>query len=77
MKRDKWQQTRKSNGQTNSNAGNSLKCDTCGKPQKTEERWNGANSANDPRIKRHNQQKRKTDLPVPHTTTKNTDESKN
>ena len=77
MKRDKWQQTRKNNGQPNSNAGNTLKCKTCGKPHKTEDCWNGANSANDPRPKRHNQQERKTDNPVQFTTTKTSDESKN
>ena len=28
-KKDKWQQTRKNNGQPNNNAGSTLKCDTC------------------------------------------------
>ena len=32
MKRDKRQQTRKINGQANASPGNTLKCDTCGKP---------------------------------------------
>ena len=51
MKRDKWQQTRKNNGQTNYSTGKPPKCDTCGKTHKTEDCWNGANSANDPRPK--------------------------
>ena len=37
MKRDKWQQTGKNNGQTNHSAGRLLTCDTCGKPHKTED----------------------------------------
>ena len=53
MESDKWQPTRK-NGQTNKSAGKRLKCRTCGKPNKTEDCWNGANSANDQRPKRHN-----------------------
>ena len=67
----------KNNGQTNSSAGNTFKCDTCGKPHQTEHRSNGANSANDPRPKRHNQQERKTDNFVQPTTTTTDDESKN
>ena len=56
LRKDKWQQTRKNNGQTKNSASTMLKCDTCGKPHKTEDCWNGANSANDPRLKRHFQQ---------------------
>ena len=74
---DKCQQTRRDNGQTKKNAGNSLKCNTCGIPHKTEDCWNGANSANDPRPKRHNTQERKTDTTVQQTTAKSGDESKN
>ena len=77
MERDKWQQNRKIIGQTNSSAGNSMKCDTCSKPHKTEGCWNGANAANDPRPKRHNQQERKADLPAQPTTTKLADDPKN
>ena len=77
LKRDKWLQTRKNNGQTNYSAGKPPKCDTCGKPHKTEDCWNGANSANDPRPKRHNTQERKTDTSVLQTTTKPADEQKN
>ena len=51
----------KNNGQTNNSAGNTLKCDTCGKPHKTEDCWNEANAANDPQPKRHNQQELKAD----------------
>ena len=61
MRRDKWQQTRKHNGHTRNTTGITSKCDTCGKPHKTEDCWNGANSANDPRPKRHFQQERKQD----------------
>ena len=64
MEKHKWQQNRKNNRQTNNSAGKMLKCDTCGKPHKTEDCWNGANSANDPRPKRHNTQERKTATPV-------------
>ena len=77
MKKDKSHQTRKNNGQKNNCAGNTFKCDTGGKPHETEDCWNGANSANDARPKRHNQQERKTDHPVQPTTTKLVDESKN
>ena len=77
MKRDKWQQTRKNSGRTNNNASNTLKYETCGKPHKTEVCWHGANSVNDPRHKRHNQQERKTDNSVQPTTFKTVDESKN
>ena len=77
LKRDKWQQTRKNNGQTNYSAGKLLKCDTCGKSHKTEDCWNGANSANDPRPKRHNTQERKPDSSAQQTTTKIADEQKN
>ena len=48
LKRDRWQQIRNTNGQTKYSAGKTLKCDTCGKPHKTEDCWSGANSANDP-----------------------------
>ena len=61
MRRDQWQQLRKNNSQTKNSAGTRLKCDTYGKPHKTDDCWNGANSANDPRPKRHFQQERKTD----------------
>ena len=77
MRRDKWQQTRRNNGQTKNGAGTTLKCDTCGKPHKTEDCWKGANSANDPRPKRHFQQERKTDTSAQQTTAKFGDESKN
>ena len=77
MKRDKWQQTRKNIGQTNNSAGKTPKCDTCGKPLKTEDCLNGANSANDPRFKRHNTQERKTDNPVQPTIPKSVKDSKN
>ena len=77
LKRDKWQQTRKNNGQTNYSAGKPPKCDTCGKPHKTVDCWNGANSANDPRPKRHNTQERKPDFSIQQTTTKPADEQKN
>ena len=76
MKKDKWHRTRKNNCQTNNSAGNTFKCDTCGKPHKTEDCWNGANSANNPRPKHHNQQERKTDNFVQPTTTKTDDVSK-
>ena len=77
MKRDKWQQTRKNNGQSNNSAGKTLKCDTCGKPHKTEDCWNGAESANNPRVKRHNTQERKTDTSVQLATTITVDDPKN
>ena len=76
MKKDKWHQTRKNNCQRNNSASNTFKCDTCGKPHKTEDCWNGANSANDPRPKYHNQQERKTNNFVQPTTTKTDDVSK-
>ena len=77
LRRDKWQQTRKNNGQSKNNAGTTLKCDTCGKPHKTEDCWNGANSANDPRPKRHFQRKRNTETSTQQSTTNFGDESKN
>ena len=61
-------------GHTNSSAG---KCDTCGKPHKKDDCPRGANSANDPRPKSHNQQERRTDTLVQPKTTKDIDESKN
>ena len=67
----------KNDDQTNNSAGNPPKCDTCGKPLKTEDCWNGASAANDPRPERHNQQERKTDHPVQPKTSKPVDESKN
>ena len=63
MKRDKWHHTWRYNNQTKNNAGITLKGDTCGKPHKTEDCWNGANSANDPRPKRHFQQEKKRRIP--------------
>ena len=77
LKRDKWIQTRKNNGSNNSSAGKSVKCDTCGKPHKTEDCWNGANSANDQRPKRTNTLERKTDTSAQQTTIKSSHESKN
>ena len=77
MKRDKWMQTKKNNGQTGNSSGKPLKCDTCGKPHKTENCWNGANSANDPRPKRHHQQERKQDNSAQQLTNQDADESKN
>ena len=70
-------QTKRNNGQTNNNSGKSLKCDTCGKPHKTENYWNGANAANDPRPKRHTTQEQKRDTPAQMTTTDFTTEPKN
>ena len=64
LKRDKRMQTRKNNGKTNYSAGKLPKSDTRGKPHKTENCWNGANSANDPRPKRHTTQERKPDTSV-------------
>ena len=61
----------------NKGAGTALKCDTCGKPHKMEDCWNGANAANDPRHKRHNQQERKTHNSAQPTTTQSPDEAKN
>ena len=58
-------------------AGTTLKCDTCGKPHKTEDCWNGANSAKNPRPKRHFQQETKTDTSAQQTAAKFDDESKN
>ena len=77
MKRDKWMQTRKNNGQTNTSAGKPFKCETCGKPHKTEDCWNGANSANDPRPKRHNNSEPKKDVPVQQATANTVTDSKN
>ena len=77
MKMDNWQQTRKNNGQTNHSAGKLLKSDTCGKPYKTEDYWNGANAANDPRPKRHPTQDRKTDNSVQPTAATSVDDPKN
>ena len=77
MKRDKWMQTRRNNGPTNHSAGKPPRCDTCGKPHKTEDCWNGANTANDPRPKRHNTQESKRDTSVTHSTNQPDDESKN
>ena len=68
---------RKHNGQTNSNAGKTLKCDTCGKPHKSEYCWNGANVANDPRPKGHFQQERKTDDTAQPATTTTVEKPKN
>ena len=77
MKKDKWMQTKRNNGQINSSSGKPLKCDTCGKPHKTENCWNGANAANDPRPKRHTTQEQKRDTPDQLTTTDFTAEPKN
>ena len=77
MKRDKWMQTRRNNGPTNHSAGKPPKCDTCGKPHKTEDCWNAANAANDPRTKRHNTQESKRDTSVTQLTNQPDDESKN
>ena len=64
MKRDKWMQTCRNNGPSNHSAGKPPKSDTCGEPHKTEDCWNGANAANDPRPNRHNTQERKMDTSV-------------
>ena len=77
LKRDKWQQTRRNNGPANRTTANPLKCDTCGKTHKTEDCWNGANSANDPRPERHNLQERNKDTSVPQTTSQSENDSKN
>ena len=77
LKRDKWQQTRRNNGPASRTTANPLKCDTCGKTHKTEDCWNGANSANDPRPKRHNLQERNKDTSVPQTTPQSENDSKN
>ena len=76
MKRDKWMQTRRNNGPSNHSAGKPPKCDTCGKPHKTEDCWNGANAANDPRPKRHNTQERKMDTSDSQPMNQTEDESK-
>ena len=77
MKRDKWVQTRENNGPTKHSADRPPKCDTCGKPHKTEDCWNGANAANDPRPKRYNTQERKTDASVQQPSNQSDSESKN
>ena len=77
LKRDKWQQTRKNNGHNNNTTGKTLKCETCGKPHKTEDCWNGANAANDPRPKRHHTQERTLESSAQQTATKSNDDSKN
>ena len=77
MKRDKWMQTRRNNGPSNHSAGKPPKCDTCGKPHKTEDCWNGTNAANDPRPKRHNTQERKMDTSATQPMNQQEDESKN
>ena len=77
MRRDKWEQTGKNNGKDITSAGNTLICVTCGKTHRTDDCWNGANSANDRRHKRHLQQERKTDNSVQQTTTKYVEDSKN
>ena len=70
-------QTRKNNGPTNHSVGKPPKCDTCGKPHKTEDCWNGANAANDPRPKRHNTQESKRNTSATQLTNQPDDESKN
>ena len=75
--RDKWHHPWRYNNQTKNNAGITLKGDNCGKPHKTEDCWNGANSANDPRPQRHFQQEKKTDTSVQQTKSKTTEDSKN
>ena len=77
MKRDKWMQTKRNNGQTNSSSGKPFKCDTCGRPHKTESCWNGAKAANAPRPKRHTTQEQKRDTPAQMTTTDFDTELKN
>ena len=77
LKRDKWQQTRKNHGHNNNTTGKTLKCETCGKPHKTEDCWNGANAANDPRPKRHHTQERTLESSAQQTATKSNDDSKN
>ena len=77
LRRDKWQQTRKNNGLTKNIACTTPKCDTCGKPHKTEDFWNGANSANDPRPKLHFQREKNTDSSAQQSTAKFGEESKN
>ena len=77
MKRDKWMQTRKNNGPTKHSASKPPKCDTCGKPHKTEDCCNGANVANDPRPKRHNTQESKRDTSGTQSIKQPDNESKN
>ena len=74
MRRDKGQQTRRNNEQTKNSTGTTVKCETCGKPHKTEDCWNRANSAIDPRPKQHFQQERNS---AQQSTAKFGDESKN
>ena len=52
------------------------KRDTCGKPHKTEDCWNGANAAVDPRPKRHNAAPPKADKTTNITTTEEAKNSK-
>ena len=74
LKRDKWQETRKQNGSNNNTRPPRPQCVTCGKPHKTEDCWNGANAANDPRPKR---QSSITPKPDKIKATHEADESKN
>ena len=75
MKGDKWQQTRKSSSQQRRKQNAQMR--HLRRTTQNEDCRNGANSANYPRPKRHNQLERKSHNPVQHTTTKTTDESKN
>ena len=52
-KKDCYYETKAQNGIPNNNEPPKPKCNTCGKLHKTENRWYGANAANDPRKKRH------------------------
>ena len=52
LQRERYYVTRSGNSDTNQGEVSKPKCDTCGKTHKTENCWDGANAANDPRKKR-------------------------
>ena len=52
LRRERYYATRSGNSDTNQGEVSKIKCDTCGKTHKTENCWDGANVANDPRNKR-------------------------
>ena len=78
MRRDRWHQTRKKNGQTREREDNTLKCNTCGKPHKNRRllEWSQCCAANDPRFRHHQQQEQRIDNPVQPTANRTINENK-
>ena len=61
VRKDRYYEIKSQNGVPNTTEPTKPKCDTCGNTHESENCWNGANAASDPRKRRH----QSSDKPIP------------